>query len=69
MVFLGYDISGIVRVQAKADGVVNIRPIGVVLLRLRNKSHLRHKSEGLGEVFELEFGLEFVVVVCPHLQC
>jgi len=57
MVFIRDHISGIVRIQAKTNGIVNIRPVGVMLLSLCCKSHFRHKGESLGEIIEFKFGL------------
>lgn len=56
VVFVGNYIAGIVRVEMKSHRVVDVRPIGMVLLSLGVKSHFGHKSKGFFEVFELKGG-------------
>jgi len=56
------------RGQADFYGVIDVRPIGMMIHFLSGERDARHKSESFGKVFKLEFPVQSVVFFFPHTR-
>ena len=65
MVFVRNGITRIMRGQSDVYAVINVGPLRMVPSRFGGKGHLRHESEGGGEISELKFAIERIVLGRP----
>lgn len=66
VVLIGDYVAGIVRIEVKRHGVVDVAPIGMVLLGLGVKGHFCHKGESFFEIFKFKAGDQLVIFFFPH---